>query len=103
MAIMFGPEGQGGSREVPRFQGGRYVMTAEAFRVLDPADVKAALDRHHRGDWGDLCPEDRQANDDALKTGERLLSAYQDRNRRKFWIITEADRSVTTVLLPEDY
>ncbi len=102
MAIMFGPEGQG-SDTTPKFQGGKYVMTAEAFRVLDPADVKAALDRHHRGDWGELCLEDKQANQDALATGGRLFSSYQDRNRRKFWIITESDRSVTTVLLPEDY
>ncbi len=102
MAIMFGPQGQGAS-PAPMFQGGKYVMTAEAFRVLDPADVKTALDRHHRGDWGDVCLEDKQANEEALQTGARLLSAYQDRNRRKFWIITEADRSVTTVLLPEDY
>ena len=102
MATMFGPEGQGTST-APKFDGGRYVMTAEAFRVLDPADVKSALDRHHQGDWGNLGPEDIEANDDALATGGRLFSAYQDSKQRKFWIITEADRSVTTVLLPEDY
>ena len=56
-----------------------------------------------RGDWGDLCSEDKQANDDALSVGARLLSAYHTGDGRKFWIITEADRSVTTVLLPEEY
>lgn len=55
------------------------------------------------GDWGDLCEEDRQANEDALNRDLRLLSAYSDRNGAKFWIITEADRSLTTILLPEDY
>lgn len=55
------------------------------------------------GDWGDLCEEDRQANEDALNRDLRLLSSYSDRNGTKFWIITEADRSLTTILLPEDY
>jgi len=62
-----------------------------------------ALQRHVAGDWGELDEEDKKANDGALQTGERLLSAYQSATGTKFWIITEADRSVTTVLLPEDY
>ena len=55
------------------------------------------------GDWGELDEEDKTANDEALKTGERLLSAYKSATGTKFWIITEADRSVTTILMPEDY
>jgi hypothetical protein len=61
------------------------------------------LQRHARGDWGDVCDEDKQANDRALKNGdERILSAYSITGK-KIWIITEWDRSVTTVLFPEEY
>lgn len=59
--------------------------------------------RHGAGDWGDLCEEDRQANERALEHGGRLVSVYRDREDTKIYIITEHDRSVTTVLLPEDY
>ena len=59
--------------------------------------------RHVVGDWGDLCAEDKQVNDQAVVGGMRILSAYQAANGTKFWIITEADRRTTTVLLPEDY
>ena len=70
--------------------------------------VLKALKRHVCGDWGELDEEDRLTNNDALREGERLISAYSikgvtpDRDL-KFWIITEWDRSVTTVLLPSDY
>jgi hypothetical protein len=60
------------------------------------------LQRHRRGDWGSVCDEDKQTNDQALKAGERLLSAYTITGK-KIWIITEWDRSVTTVLFPEEY
>jgi hypothetical protein len=70
---------------------------------LDANDVYAALRRHARGDWGEVCAEDKAENELSLKEGFRLLSSYSDRNGTKFWIITEADRSATTVLLPEDY
>lgn len=60
------------------------------------------LHRHHTGDWGDLDPEDIEANRAALHYGSRLLSCYEIGNQ-KLWIITEADRSITTVLLPEEY
>jgi len=65
--------------------------------------VKKSLARHLRGDWGDLCPEDWDANQKALKFGGRLFSAYQDEGLPKIWIITEADRSATTILFPEEY
>ena len=65
--------------------------------------VRVCLGRHSTGDWGDICPEDRQANDAALKNEQRLMSVYRTRCGTKYWVITEWDRSVTTILLPEDY
>lgn len=82
---------------------GRTVITRGALAELSQSDVQSGLERHARGDWGDLCDDDRQANDDALQHGSRLLSAYHTVAGRKFWIITEHDRSATTVLLPEEY
>lgn len=85
------------------FQLGQLFATPNLLsRVNNPA-ILVALARHSRGDWGDVCKEDWAANDQALLKGRRLLSAYQSPDMVKFWIITEADRSVTTVLLPEDY
>ena len=88
---------------IVQFPLGCTVITRGALDTLDGEEVLAGMARHARGDWGDLCPEDKQANDDALSVGARLLSAYHTGDGRKFWIITEADRSVTTVLLPEEY
>ena len=82
---------------------GQTVITANAIANLDLDSVQQALRRHATGDWGDLSPEDRQENDLSAKEGFRILSAYTDSSGTKFWIITEADRSATTVLLPEDY
>jgi len=65
-------------------------------------DVLNALGRHARGDWGEVCAEDAAENELSITEGARLLSAYTDRSGVKFWIITEWDRSSTTVLLPED-
>ena len=59
--------------------------------------------RHMAGDWGEVDAEDKAANDLALMDGSRLLSAYTTTKGQKLWIITEADRSVTTILLPSDY
>ena len=71
----------------------------------DPAqsEVRDALTRHMRGDWGEVCDEDWTENDFSLKNGFRILSAYTSKSGFKFWIITEADRSATTILLPEEY
>lgn len=85
-----------------RFPLGQVVTTANASLRLSTEEVLAALARHASGDWGDLCPEDALANNDALDQGGRLFSAY-GQGETRFWIITEEDRSVTTVLLPEDY
>ena len=86
-----------------KFEFGQTVITRNAMDQLNAEDVQICLGRHAHGDWGNLDEHDRQQNELALKDGFRLLSAYADRNGIKFWIITEADRSVTTVLLPEDY
>ncbi len=80
---------------------GEVVITANASLRLSTEEVLSALRRHASGDWGDLCAEDALANEIALRQGGRLFSAYGQGNER-FWIITEADRSVSTVLLPED-
>ena len=86
----------------PKFPLGEIVITANAQASLDPADVQQGLSRHARGDWGEVGPEDAKENELSLKEGFRLLSVYRSGGDR-FWIITEADRSVTTVLLPGDY
>lgn len=62
-----------------------------------------SLDRHVSGDWGDIPEEDKKANDYAIGRFERIFSGYIDRKGRKIWIITEADRSATTILFPEEY
>jgi hypothetical protein len=88
---------QGGGRALPRrllFDLGTTVITANALHELHPEDVQNALRRHHAGDWGTLNPEDWEANQTALAGELRILSVYQDRNRNKFYIITEADRSI---------
>lgn len=65
--------------------------------------TKQSLDRHIKGDWGDLGEEDKKANEAALVNGERLFSAYKSDAFPKIYIITESDRSATTVLFPSDY
>jgi hypothetical protein len=87
----------------PKFLLGSIVATPHALEHLTRNEITKALSRHAVGDWGDVHEEDSGANDLALLTGERLLSVYTSSSGRKFWLITEADRSSTTVLLPEDY
>ncbi len=86
-----------------KFNLGQIVITRNAMDTLDPASVHQAIQRHSWGDWGEVCEEDRESNEIGLRHGERLLSVYKDTNGVNFWIITEWDRSYTTVLLPEDY
>ncbi len=81
---------------------GQLAITANASARLSTEEVLTALRRHACGDWGDLCPDDTLANHTALYEGGRLFSAY-GQGKERFWVITESDRSVTTVLLPEDY
>ncbi len=90
-------------RGAPKFLLGQIVITANAQSVIPPGDVRDALGRHVRGDWGELCEDDRQENEHSLQEGYRLFSAYNASDGTRFWIITEADRSATTILLPEDY
>ena len=87
----------------PKFLLGRIVATPNALNAIPNQECMAALQRHVRGDWGNLDAEDLQANEDSLKRGSRLLSSYLSSQGIKFWIITEHDRSATTILLPEDY
>lgn len=85
------------------FPMGKRVITARAQNVLHPEVVDACFHRHSRGDWGDLDSEDVAENQRALRDGLRLFSRYTDRDGRVLYVITESDRSVTTLLLPEDY
>jgi hypothetical protein len=87
----------------PSFPLGNVVITPNALEQLSPADVQLGLQRHQAGDWGDLGEEDWMENDKALRTGLRLLSSYRSGGGVTFWIITESDRSATTLLMPDDY
>jgi hypothetical protein len=84
---------------------GRTVITPAARSMLEQVGLSpvALLDRHFGGDWGELEADDIAENELALLTGKRLLSSYVIPGGGKVWVITEADHSVTTVLLPEDY
>jgi hypothetical protein len=84
---------------------GQIVATPGALAAFTEAEESPLryLARHGTGDWGELDAEDWTANDRALRTAERLLSAYILRSGERLWIVTEADRSVTTLLLPSEY
>lgn len=89
----------------PRFPSGQIVATPGALEALSDAGQTPLefLHRHLTGDWGEVCAEDAASNEEALQHGNRLLSVYRTQRHVKFWIITEADRSVTTLLLPSEY
>jgi hypothetical protein len=84
---------------------GQTVATPGALQALADAGQQPAtfLDRHVQGDWGDLDDEDKAANDRAIQDGTRIFSAYYIQPDVKIWIITEADRSSTCILLPSEY
>jgi hypothetical protein len=86
-----------------KFQCGRIVLTSSALNHLSHNDIRSAIARHQNGDWGNLTDKDRQANDQALIESKGILSVYSSGDGKPFWIVTEADRSLTTILLPEDY
>lgn len=92
-------------RHLPLFSLGRVVSTPGAKAACEDASVdpRTYLGRHVTGDWGDLGDEDKAANDKALTTGARILSAYTLTTDERLWIITEADRAYTTLLLPLEY
>lgn len=89
--------------QTARFPIGQLFATPGVLAEVSTTDISAALARHSMGDWGELSQEDIDENNRALKEGSRLLSAYRSTTRVRFWIITEWDRSVTTVLLPSEY
>jgi hypothetical protein len=86
---------------------GLIVGTPDALKAVSPERVLECLARHACGDWGDVCAEDAAENDLSSREGFRILSVYSivesDPKSEKFWIITEADRSSTCVLLPSNY
>lgn len=86
----------------PRFSLGRLFITPGAQAAFSSEEVFSAVARHRQGDWGTLCKEDCRRNNSALRNGGRIFSAYQY-HEEKLWIITEADRSATTILLPHEY
>ena len=86
----------------PLFRLGQVVITPGARTALTDLSIAIALARHEWGDWGAVSADDWQKNELSLREGARLLSVYEA-DRTKFWVITEADRSATTVLLPEEY
>lgn len=85
------------------FELGQVLITPGARDALNLKDVASSLVRHASGDFGDVCDEDWSMNNAAIDYGDRILSAYHDSNEVKFWIITEWDRSATTILLPSEY
>ena len=89
----------------PKFPLGHLVATPGALEALEQSGQSPAmfLNRHVVGDWGNVDDEDKQANDQALIEGSRIMSAYQLGDGTKIWIITEADRSSTCLLLPSEY
>ena len=96
--------GQIVTHDFPKFALGATVATPGALDLLDHAGVNASdyLTRHRHGDFGSICAEDARSNLDAITHGLRVFSAY-DIGKTRLWIITEADRSVTTLLLPSEY
>src|ERR1700756_963930 len=90
---------------VPKFSLGRVVATPGALRALAEANQSPFefIERHQAEDWGELCEEDKKENEFSVRNGFRILSAYRTRNNVKLWVITEADRSSTCLILPQEY
>ena len=86
-----------------KFPPGRIVATPNALANLTAEDIALALSRHLSGDWGDVTPHDGKENEFSLTHELRLFSIYTSAAGVRFYVITEADRSATTILLPEDY
>jgi len=84
-----------------KFFPGKILISPAALKLLSAEDIRQALEAHVNGDWGDLGREDCEENNQALERGRRILSVYHNSDGIKFWIITEADRSVTNVFLRE--
>lgn len=82
---------------------GQVVMTNGVDAEIPEKEYMKGLQRHSNADWGNVCKQDKKANDKALKEGFRVISSYDTDDGTTYWIITEADRSVTTILLPSEY
>ena len=91
------------SPSLEKFCLGHVVTAPGALDTIPSNEMQAALRRHHTGDWGALDEHDRMENERGLLAGLRLFSAYSTKAGVRFWIITEHDRSVTTILLPREY
>ncbi len=92
-------------RQHRKFDLGQIVATPGAIEALEDAEQTPVefLSRHVAGDWGTVDAEDKRLNDEAIEIGSRILSAYVTKADVKLWIITEADRSSTCILLPSEY
>ena len=86
-----------------KFELGQVLITPGAYDELNLKDAAQCLVRHADGDFGDMSEEDKASNEEAVENEGRIMSAYHDSNGVKFWIITEWDRSATTILLPSEY
>jgi hypothetical protein len=99
------------ARPKPRFQLGRLVATPGAIAAMQRShdDPLTFIERHRRGDWGDVCADDARLNDEAIAhegdadLQSRVLSSYRTSGGETLWVITEADRSSTAILLPDEY
>jgi len=89
----------------PLFSLGQCVATPGALAALEEAGQTPAdfLARHQGGDWGDIAPADKGMNEQALRDGARIFSVYVTAKGVKLWVITEADRASTCILLPDEY
>ncbi len=91
------------SEAIAKFNSGKVVITPGVALELRPSEIYLSLLRHLTGDWGELCDEDKAENEFSLDCDGRLLSRYSTESGTKVWIITEWDRSITTILLPSEY
>ena len=88
---------------VEKFELGQTLITPAALDQIPDDEIQSAIGRHSNGDWGNLHEEDAAENNWSVENRARILSSYKSNAGTEFWIITEADRSATTVLLPSDY
>jgi hypothetical protein len=88
-----------------KFPMGQIVATLGALSAMSESGQNPAefIERHAQGDWGELCADDCEANERALKSGARLFSRYMTTKNHPLYVITEWDRSITTILVPEEY
>ena len=102
---MCNPKSTREQRPIALFPLGQIVATPGALEILDQYAINAMdlIKRHQSGDWGNVPPSDAEENMSSVKNGWRILSSYPISDDQNLWIITEADRSVTTLLLPEEY